>query len=286
MKQRNLRPVLAMQPLALDALDVLAPPYEPATATTWGELDALLAGAPPATVLVLDPYAGERPGELFPKVRDVLRRFPSLAVVAALELKRENVADVATLLDWGVSEVIDLAAERTPRAVQARLRQAHARPLKRRLEGALSSYVAPEARALLMAASEVAVEGGGAPELARRLSLSPRTLTERCARADLPPPRQLQAWMRILLACALLDDPGRTVYSAADACGYSTDRSLRRAVGTFLGADTTALRRQGAFTAAAKAFNAALREVREAGRERRKVARPVSSGEEFPGLLR
>ena len=279
MKNRNARTVLALQPLGLDALQSLAQPYEPATATKWNELDTMLRVASPATVLVLDPYAGERPGELFPRLRDLLRRFPSLTVVAALELKRENVSDVAMLLDWGISEVLDASTERTPRAVAARLRQAHARPLKRRLEGALSKYVSAEARTLLMAAAEVAVEGGGAPELAERLGWSPRTLTERCARADLPPPRQVQAWMRILLACALLDDPGRTVYSAAFACGYSTDRSLRRAVATFLDADTTALRREGAFEAAARAFNATLREIREAERERRTAARRAREAE-------
>jgi AraC-like DNA-binding protein len=204
-------------------------------------------------------------------VRDLLRRFPSVAVVALLEMRPENTADVAMLLEWGVSEVIALGAEGTRQGVRGRLRQAHARPFKRRLEKALSSYVAGEARMILMAAAEVAVEGGGANELATVLGVSPRTLTQRCLRADLPAPRQVQAWMRILLACVLLDDPGRTVYSVAYACGYSTDRSLRRAITSLLGMDTTTLRRQGAFTVASRAFNDMLREARESGRERRRA---------------
>ncbi|HEX8904167.1 MAG TPA: helix-turn-helix domain-containing protein, partial [Longimicrobiaceae bacterium] len=241
----------------------------------WGDLDDVVRMAPPSAVVLLDPYAGRRAGENFPRLHDLLRRYPSLTVVAAFPLTAEAMGDVGTLMEWGVSDVIDTGPESTPRGIHARLRQAHARPLKRRLEKGLSAYVGADARNLLMGAAEVAVEGGGAPELARALAVAPRTLTERCARADLPPPRQVQAWMRILLACMLLDDPGRTVYAAAWACGYSTDRSLRRAVSAFVGADATTLRRGGAFIQAVRAFNDVLREVREASRERRKAERAL-----------
>lgn len=280
MKRAKTRPVFVLEPTHIEELDALEPPYAVQPPLAWAELDTVLRSAPPSAVVVVDPYAGGRAQELFPRVHDLLKRYPSLAVVAAFALRKENVADVATLLDWGVSEVVDLDTEATPRALHARLRQAHARPFKRKLEGTLSAYVSAEARNLLLGAAEVATEGGGAPELARVLGITPRTLTERCTRADLPAPRQVQAWMRILLACTLLDDPGRTVYSVAHACGYSTDRSLRRALQTFLGADTTALRREGGFTAAAAAFNDELRSVREAGRERRREARAAAQGGE------
>jgi AraC-like DNA-binding protein len=224
-------------------------------------------------VIVLDPYAGRRPGEAFPRLHDLLRRFPSLTVMAAFSLESQTMGDVATLLEWGVAEVVDTGPEGTPHALHARLRQAHARPLKRKLERALGNNVGGDARNLLLAAAEVAVEGGGAPELAAVLDVAPRTLTERCLRADLPPPRQVQAWMRILLACMLLDDPGRTVYAAAEACGYSTDRSLRRAVGEFVGSGASELRRGGAFDQAASVLNGVLFKLREEGRERRRAER-------------
>ena len=273
MKRRKARRVIVLDGLLLNGLDELGVPYVVEAPVGWGDLDDAVRSAPPSAVVLLDPYAGRHAGEAFPRLHDLLRRFPSLTVVAAAELRAETVGDVATLLEWGVSEVIDTGPECTPRGIHARLRQAHARPLKRRVEQSLSAYVSAEARNLLMGAAEVAVEGGGAPDLARALAVAPRTLTERCARVDLPPPRQLQAWMRILLACMLLDDPGRTVYAAAWACGYSTDRSLRRAVAAFVGADSTTLRRGGAFEQAARAFNEVLRELREAGRERRRVER-------------
>ena len=273
MKRRKARRIIVLEGLELPALHDLGPPYVVEPPVGWGDLDDLVRHAPPSAAVLLDPYAGRRAGEAFPRLHDLLRRYPSLTVVAAAELRPEAVADVGTLLEWGVSEVIDTGPESTPRGIHARLRQAHARPLKRNLERALSPFVSSEARNLLMGAAEVAVEGGGAPDLARAMAVAPRTLTERCTRADLPPPRQVQAWMRILLACMLLDDPGRTVYAAAWACGYSTDRSLRRAVSAFVGADSTTLRRGGAFAQAAGRFNDRLREIREATRERRKAER-------------
>ena len=273
MRPRNARRVIVLEGLVLRGLGVLGPPWVVEPPVGWGEADEVVRNAPPSAVVLLDPYAGARPGDAFPRLHELLRRFPSLTVVAALELRPDTVGDVSTLLEWGVAEVVDTGPECTPTAIQARLRQAHARPLKRRLERALSGYVRGDARDLLLGAAEVAVEGGGATELARALNVAPRTLTEKCIRADVPPPRQVQAWMRVLLACMLLDDPGRTVYATAYACGYSTDRSLRRAVGAFLGADATTLRRGGAFARAAKAFNEVLRELREEGRERRRAER-------------
>lgn len=267
----NLRPVLVMEPALVPLFSAIGEPFSVVGDVEWGELDAVLRRAPATTVVVVDPYAGPRRGDHFPRVHDLLRRFPSVPVVAALELQPEMAGDVATLLEWGVSEVVALGPESTGRALAARLRQAHARPFKRALERSLSPYAGAEARQILMAGAEVAAEGGLAPQLAARLGVTARTLTVRCARAELPAPRQVQAWLRMLLACVLLDDPGRTVYGAAYASGYQTERSLRRAITAFLGVDSTTLRRAGAFATAAEAFNVALRDAREAARERRRV---------------
>ena len=272
-KAPNLRPVLVFGscPRLLYAAGL---EYDIRPGQEWSEMVSLLRCSPPSTVVVVDPYAGRRPGEAFPHIRDMLRRFPSVPVIATLPLSHENTVDFATLLGWGVSGVIVLGrGEETAQAMRARLREVHARPFKRQLVRWMSPFVRGDAMLVLMAAAEVVVEGGHAPDLAWRLRVSCRTMTERCMRADLPPPRQIQAWMRILLACVLLDDPGRTVYSVAYACGYATDRSLRRAIRTFLDMDTTYLRRVGAFAAAADRFNAQLRELREKGRERRKEER-------------
>lgn len=265
----NRRPLLVMEPTLLALTAGLPHPYAPVHPLPWSELHDELRRSPPATQVLVDPYAGARRGERFPCIRDLLQRFPSVPVVAVMELRGGDAADAAILLEWGISQLVAPSTDGTPAAVAACLDQAHAAPLKRRVEAALSRYVGRDALRIVRAAAEVAVEGGQAPELGARLRVGTRALYERCARAGLPPARQLQAWMRVLLAALLLDDPGRTVQSAAYAAGYRTDRSLRRAITAFLGVDSTTLRRAGAFATAAPAFDRVLRDAREAERERR-----------------
>jgi transcriptional regulator GlxA family with amidase domain len=124
------------------------------------------------------------------------------------------------------------------------------------------------ARLLMMTAAEVVAAGARGRELARRLHLSERTVLRWSTRAGLPPPRRLLAWMRMLLAASLLDDPGRSVLSVAHACGYASDSSLRRAMQDFLGTGPTALRREGAFVRAAAVFVEELARTRAPRRDR------------------
>lgn len=268
----KLRPVLVMEPALAPLLDAVPPPYAAVHPLAWDELYTELRRAPPTAMVLVDPYAGIRNGDAFPRVRDLLLRFPSVPVVAVVELRAGDAADAAMLLEWGISELLSPSADGTPAGVAACLARAHAAPFKRRVEAALSRYVSRDAVRIVRAASEIAVEGGQAPALAARLGLGARSLAERCARAGLPPPRQLQAWMRVLVAALLLDDPGRTVQAAAYAAGYRTERSLRRAITAFLGVDSTTLRRAGAVATAAPAFDRLLRDTREAERERRRLA--------------
>jgi hypothetical protein len=85
--------------------------------------------------------------------------------------------------------------------------------------------------------------------------------------------------MRILLAAHLLEDAGRTRVSVAAACGYSTDRSLRRIIHRFVGPQLD----QPLFDAAAKAFNAELRQCREDLRNAEvnlnRIANPMQDGD-------
>jgi transcriptional regulator GlxA family with amidase domain len=96
----------------------------------------------------------------------------------------------------------------------------------------------------------VAAGGGQAERLATTLHVSLRTVSRRCLQAGLPAPRRLLAWMRVLLACSLLDDPGRTLSGIAFACGYYSDTTLRRALQAFLGMSPSALRERGALNTA------------------------------------
>jgi AraC-like DNA-binding protein len=231
----------------------------------WDALRAAVCEAPPATLLIVDPYdTSSRDGpQLAPELRALLWEFPSATVVAAMEIYPGRSHDLRTLGEWGVTDIISLDEEDTQEAITRRLRGAQGRPLQNLLQRCLPSSVSGRARTLLMTAAEVVSMGGRGRDLARTLHLSERTVLRWSERAGLPPPRRLMAWMRILLAASLLDDPGRTVLSVAYACGYSSDSSLRRAMQDFLGTIPTTLRKEGAFSRASRIFLNELEEVRQ-----------------------
>ena len=133
------------------------------------------------------------------------------------------------------------------------------------LEQVLPVETSGRGRVIIDAAADVVAMGEQGRDLAAALGLSRRTLLRWSERAGIPPPRRLLAWMRILLACAMLDDPGRSVLSVARSAGYSSDSGLRRITQKFLQASPTELRGRGAFPLAAAAF------VRELGEYRLRV---------------
>jgi AraC-like DNA-binding protein len=242
----------------------------------WNGLREAIRVSPPGSVAVVDPYAGadEEPS---PHLRDVLRDFRSATVVAAHPFDSGHYADLRTLGQWGVAELICTGKEDSRPALLRRLRVLEARPVERVLARLAVRPLGSRARALLQAAGETVAGGGQTPELAASLNLTERTLLRWCARADLPPPRRLLAWMRVLLACDLLDDPGHSLSSASRACGYAADMPLRRAIRNLVGLEPREMRQAGALAAAAGVFGRELVELRGRGREQRRRERSVAA---------
>jgi AraC-like DNA-binding protein len=188
-----------------------------------------------------------------------------------MEVRPERYNDLRTLGKWGVVQVISLDHDDTPFSIGQRLRAARGRPLRALLEEVLPPETSGRARAILEAATDVVIVGEHGRDLAGALHLSRRTLLRWCQRAGLPAPRRLLAWIRVLLACELLDDPGRTVLSVAHTSGYSSDSGLRRITQKFLGASPTDLRDGGAFRHAAAAFVKAMNEERQVKWQAREI---------------
>jgi AraC-like DNA-binding protein len=212
---------------------------------------------------VLNPYFTDefRTG-LAPELRTLMVDFPSVPVFAAVEVRRGVRDDILTLARWGITEFIAIGHDDTPVALRARFRMGVGRPLKVLLDGVLPAGLSGRAHAIVDAAAETVSTAGQAVDLAVALGTSRRTLQRWCIRARLPPPRRLLAWMRVLLAAELLDDPGRSVKSVAFTCGYSSDSGLRRVMHQFVRDSPSGMRRRGAFARAARVFAS---EVRQAG---------------------
>lgn len=230
---------------------------------SWELLTHAIRTAPASAVVVVDPYHGaRRQNEIAGELRALLRQYPSLTVVAALPIVPGCLEHARSLGELGVAEIICLGEEETALGIEYRLAEARGRPLYALVERSLSPNTSGPARSILTEAVAVVIEGGQGADLARALHITPRTLQRWCRRAKLPAPRRLLAWIRVLLAAELLDDPGRTVSDVALSCGYAADTSLRHALHSLVGLGPGVLRSQGAFSTVAAAFVDALVEAR------------------------
>lgn len=230
----------------------------------WNELRAALRRVAPDAVCVVHPLAAD--GAPATALHDLLRECRSATVLAAFAVTVESHEALRTLLSWGVADVADLLREDTPQALARRLALVRKQAVQRLLARALPRGVPSRTRALLSVAADVVAAGGQAPQFAEALGVDERTVPRWCARADLPPPRRLLAWLRLLRAAALLDDPERPLETVARGAGYAGAASLKTALRNFLDASPGELRREGALDRAADAFSRDLFTLRERAR--------------------
>jgi hypothetical protein len=260
------RKLLLLEPDTLGSLLPRNAPYQPRACPSWDALTEAARREAPSTAVLVDPFP-DAAGAPDPSLRELLRAAPLSPVLALVDFSSVSAEGVRTLLEWGVSELVDLQLEASPEALISRLRAAHARPFKRRLER-LFRYASGNAVTLTRAAAEVSSDGGLSTDLAGIFGVTERTLGDWCAREALPPPRRLLAWTRVLLAIALLEEQVRTWRNVAHSTGYVDDRGLRRVIKSFLGVEKGPIDpRQHTFADGIAVLDGELRELRERARE-------------------
>jgi len=273
------RVLIVTETPALRRLRELPAEYRVRGVESWSELAAAMAQASPASAVLADPYMERRLADgPSPELRRAIVQHPSVPVIAAMRIRPDRAEHASTLLlEWEVSDILNLNLHRSLEGVEQALRAVRARPLKRLVEPLLTEFASENARNLVRGACEVAVEGGAAPELAAIFRVDPRTVTAWCRREGLPPPRRLLAWTRVLLAAMMLRETGRSVVNVARATGYATDHALRRAMRDLFAGGPATLERDKLFPHAADRFRRELREMRDRARERRRDLRSSRS---------
>ncbi|TVP55984.1 MAG: helix-turn-helix domain-containing protein [Gemmatimonadales bacterium] len=236
----------------------------------WSHLRTTMESAPPAALVLVDPFYGTR-SKVTParELQEILNSFPSSTVLAAMESPPTHHQVFWKLGEWGISEIVQTDDDASEVALRRRLRETRAQPLRRLLASEQSYRLTGRARTILDAAVETVMRGEHPRELAETLGFSPSTLLRWCQRSQLPTPRRLLLWMRILFASALLDDPGHSVSSVGKACGYSGDQALRRAIRAILPYTPSELREMGAFETVSQAFFAELEKLHDPQAEKR-----------------
>lgn len=262
--------VLHPEPRVLELLGgIPGHPYRVEAVADWDRMIAQVRRASPTAVAVVSPFGvGTEADGVSERIRDLLREFPSLTVVAAFEVRPSNGSVLKTLVDWGIADWLDLSREETPAAVVRRLHAVRSRPVLRLLRRALPRGVPSRSRHLLRVAADVVADGGQVPEFAAALKVAERTVPRWCGRADLPAPRRLLAWLRLLMAADLLDDTSRSIESVSRACGFAGAPSLKTSLRNLLNTSVVELRARGAFDTAGAAFARELFDLRETGRDR------------------
>jgi AraC-like DNA-binding protein len=231
----------------------------------WDGLRERVRSAPPSAVVLIRVRGDTETGEL----RQLIQATPAVPVVAAVSLHQSNAATLRILLETGVSEIGSVDGTSELRTLLPTLRRAHARPLERRIEERLPVWVPEDARTLIRAAAETVVDCGGREAFAGIFGVYVRTVADWCRELDLPPPRRLLGWVRVLLALTLLEEAHRTVLNVALACGYKDNSSLKRAIENFTGTPALPSIRDQRFAPAFDRFADELRALRHHAQGRR-----------------
>lgn len=120
----------------------------------------------------------------------------------------------------------------------------------------VGAIVPKSLRPLFEYAVEHASEHLDRDEYAAAFGISRRTLHNRLVDAGFPPTRTFLTWCRLLVATAMLDQPGHTLDSVGGQLGFFDGSHLGNTLRRYTGANITELREQGVLRAATRAFKA------------------------------
>lgn len=222
-------------------------------------------------------------------IRGIRERFPRLSVLGHVVMKPGVSSQVLSFARAGVHELIVAGIDDSASVLRIALQRAAQRCLTEEVFAEVSDSLPREAANLVRYCLEHASESPSIEAISRALGVHRRTLVNRMQHAMLPPPSELGAWARILLAARYLEMPGRSVEWVALTVGYPSANALRNALKKYTGLIPSELREDDGFARATLAFRSALLESsrrvgpvlmpsspRDARRPIATVPRPVS----------
>lgn len=224
-------------------------------APSWRQLLRLVMRHP-VDLCVLDLYDPFRPVS-FQQLQRLTRKHPDLAILVYTDFTGRE-SDLFDLGRLQVHGVLQATGHESRRHIQAAVDGGLARAVAARVVRTLEGRLPPLALDCIGWAIEHAEEQPRVVDLARAVSMSPRTLARDLRAQDLPTACRLLLWGRLLQAARLLESQGATVDQVAFRVGYATGGALRRALNRLCGCPPGELKRRGGLTAALEAFLAEL----------------------------
>lgn len=230
--------------------------------------EAVIRSTPIVTMVLTEPFDRARTpsAPLVTRLRSVR---PDLSVIAYLT--RGNAADFLALARAGAHDVV-FRGEDTKQALLDALSRASAEVAGATVLRALEDILVPEALALVAYCLEYAHAKTTTDDVARHLGVHRKTLVQRCRAAGLPAPAALIVWIRLMVAAAMLDAPGRLVEDVASALSLRSPQVLRNSFKRYTGRRATELREAGGLLAVIAAFRHPKAYGRGPGRRRTREA--------------
>ena len=218
-------------------------------------LQALTRGGIALTVVEAGGSAHELGIRTLRRVHD---DFPQHPLIAWCDLKRMKSHELLDVARSGVQDIV--------RSDLDELRHAFARTLASATQRAVSAQIAIELQNLvprsLMPVLEYALERANQHlernAVAAVFGVSRRTLHGRLIDHRLPPTREFLTWCRLMVASALLDQPGHTLDSVAGQLDYGDGGVLGNSLRRYTGAGINKLRDGGVLGATIAAFRATV----------------------------
>ena len=208
-------------------------------------------------VLVIEPTDAEgRSTEEM--IRSIRERFPRLSVLGHVTMKPGMSSQVLSFARAGVHELIVAGIDDCAMVLRHALQLAARRCLAEEVFAEVSASLPREAATLVRYCLEHASEAPTIDDISRALGVHRRTLVNRMQHAMLPPPSELWAWSRVLLAARYLEVDGRSVEWVALTVGYPSANALRNALKRYTGLVPRELREDDGFARATLAFRTAL----------------------------
>lgn len=191
-------------------------------------------------------------------IRSLRERFPRLSILGHVTMRPGMSAQILSFARAGVHELIVAGIDDSASVLRHAIHRAAARCLAQEIFSEISGWLPREAAALVRYCLEHASETPRIDDISRALGVHRRTLVNRMQHALLPPPSELWAWSRVLLAARYLEAAGRSVEWVALTVGYPSANALRNALKRYTALVPSDLREDHGFARAMLSFRTSL----------------------------
>ena len=158
----------------------------------------------------------------------------------------------------GVQEIVRDGFDELRHTFSVIMASASQRAVGAQISRQLADVVPHRVRPLLEYALEHASDFLDREAFAAVFGVTGRTVQSRLRACGLPPTRAFLTWCRLLVASALLDQPGHTLDTVAEQIGFSEGHHLGNTLKRYTGEGVNRLREGGALAVTSQSFRACI----------------------------